>query len=117
MYWWNFTVKYTDEKPISWQENKTVQRLTYILNEHYFFFDFTLNLKNLQEILNFFNVTLIINSRKPIEKIKYVTALISSIIDEMFIDSSVSGGHKYVHIDIIIYKVEIVNKIPIKISF
>lgn len=65
--------------------------LTLLLNEHYFFFDFTLSLKNLQEILNFFNVTWIIKSKKAIDKTKYVTALMSSIIDEMFIRASVSG--------------------------
>lgn len=67
------------------KESKTVFELSYFLDEHYFLFDFTLNLKNLQEILNFFNVTLIINSRRPIEIIKYVTALMSSMTDEMFI--------------------------------
>lgn len=67
--------------------------LTLLLNEHYFFFDFTLSLKNLQEILNFFNVTWIIKSKKAIDKIKYVTALMSTIIDVMFMgDSFLSKG-------------------------
>lgn len=83
-----------NRKPISMQENKTVWRLPYFLDEHYFLFDFTLNLKNLQEILNFFNVTLTINSRKPIETIKYVTALMSSMTDEMFIHILLSCERK-----------------------